>query len=228
MELPQCAYVFRATVEPSSEEEVYQLEGICRSRATLDFTPPRAHQNTLADNDWSQLQLLNARLVSAANALSLRFVFITRDRGVFVCALTRTPAAAGASPLRVMERLSHYDTTGAELPYVDGETSIAHGAPVYSLLYSFLEEAGAPMMIRRYAFEGVSPIVTRIVGVPLFLNSQRLHAMHVDWIQRMGVDAPQHSRCHVRRRPAADDSKNDEEEPLRWLHSADGFTRGGV
>jgi hypothetical protein len=221
MEIPQCTYVYRAAGETD-----YQLEGVCASRATLEFTPPGAH-STLADNDWSQLQLLNTRLVGEANALSLRLVFITRQHGVFVCALTR------AGPLRVLEHrpapCRHYSTLRAALPYVDGDAAVAHGAPVYSLLYSFKEEVAPPHSSssssyprrHHYAFEGLSPIATRIVGVPLFLTRQRLQALQTDWGQYLSVDAPQHSRCHVR--------SLDETQPcpytLRWLGSADGLTR---
>jgi hypothetical protein len=211
MEIPQCTYVYRAAGETD-----YQLEGVCASRATLEFTPPSAH-STLADNDWSQLQLLNTRLVGEANALSLRLVFITRQHGIFVCALTR------AGPLRVLEHrpapCRHYSTQRAALPYVDGDAAVAHGAPVYSLLYSFKETAPPHLPRRHYAFEGLSPIATRIVGVPLFLTRQRLQALQTDWGQYLSVDAPQHSRCHVR--------LLDEAQPchLRWLGSADGLTR---
>jgi hypothetical protein len=217
MELSQCAYVFRAIASASSsaatEEEdaaaSYQLEGICRARVQLEFTPPSAH-STLADNDWSQLQLLNARLVSEANALSLRLVLITRERGALVCALTRSPDA----PLRILARQAHYDTTGAELPYVDGEPSLAHGAPVYSLLYSyFSSETGG------YAFAGVAPVATRIVGMPLCLSRQRLQALQSDWYKHLCVDAPQQSRCFVV-------WPRSSETQLRWLHSRDGLARG--
>ena len=164
MEMPQCTYVYRA-----SAAEAYQLEGVCASRATLEFTPPSAH-TTLAENDWSQLQLLNARLVSEANALSVRLAFITRAHGVFVCALTR------AGPLRVLEHrptARRYDAP-TMLPYVDGDAGVAHGAPVYSLLFAFEQEAETPRR-RSYTFRGLSPIATRVVGVPLLLTRQRLY-----------------------------------------------------
>ena len=203
MEMPQCTYVFRITAaDPCS----YRLEGIRRTRAALAFTPPRSN-SSLAENDWAQLQLLNERLVHMANALSLRFVFITRSQGAFVCEPTR------AGTLRVLERCAHYDTNGAELPYVDGDEPVAHGAPVYSLLYSF-EEGPRP---RLYNFDGLSPLSTRVVGVPICLNQQRLQTLLSNWSQTLCPEAQHHSRCHVR--------LTDSQCQLRWLTSADGLAR---